>query len=173
MKILGFVGLVLAVAAMRFIPHPTNFTPLIAVALFAGAKSPSRWMAYVLPVAALWLGDLFIGTHHLMNIVALSLVLSTLIGHITENLRVRDGSRIVVWGASGFLASAAFFFLTNFAVWLTSNLYPLTTEGLITCFEMALPFFSNQLLSTWLFSGVLFGLWRVAEPFLQEARSTN
>ena len=52
-------------------------------------------------------------------------------------------------------SSVWFFLTTNFAVWLAWDFYPKTLEGLITCFTLALPFFTNTLLSTVIFTGIL------------------
>ena len=171
-KISSLAALVFVVAMARLIPHAPNFTPMLAVALFAGAKSPSRYLAYILPVLALWLGDLFLGTHGLMDITAVGLLIATLIGEFAERSPASRLKRVGIFMASGLAASVVFFMMTNVGVWTTSNMYPRTREGLWTCFAMALPFFSNQVLSTWLFTGVLFGIWRLVEPVLQPAPQT-
>lgn len=169
-RVFYFVAIVLAVAASRFIPHPPNFTPFLAVAMFAGAKFPSRWMAYLAPVAALWLSDLLKGTHYLMLVVALALMAATMIGQLSESAfeNHRPAGKIVGWGFSGLLASIVFFLITNFAVWWGSGIYPHTTDGLWNCYVMALPFFNNQVLSTWIFSAALFGVSAAVKPFTEE-----
>src|SRR5437660_6450950 len=50
-------GMVLLVAMTRLLPHPPNFTPLGALALFAGAQFRSRWAAFLVPLAAMLLSD--------------------------------------------------------------------------------------------------------------------
>lgn len=170
-----FILVVLVVALTRLIPHPPNFTPILALALFGGAKAPSRWMAYAAPVVALWLTDLIIGTHSLMGVVALAILAATMIGELAEGmLRGKSaGRKILGWGLSGLLASAVFFFVTNFAVWVSSGIYPHDAQGLWTCFVLALPFFHNQVLSTWLLSGMIFGVWTAVAPMLRAAHQTH
>lgn len=170
---LAFLGLIALLALTRFLPHPPNFSPMLAIALFAGAKAPKKWMGYLAPVLALWLGDLVIGIHYLMIITGLALVISTGIGAWTE-AKVSDASlakRILGWGGAGVGASVIFFLMTNYFVWQTSGMYPLTTEGLWNCYVMALPFFHEQILSTWIFSGALFTTWAVLEPSLVAQRT--
>lgn len=166
-----FVVTAVVLAAVRVIPHPPNFSPLLAVAIFAGGKATNRWFAYLMPIAALMLSDLKLGIHDLMPVVAVGLILSTFVGARAESMLARKEKMRAVfgWGVAGFLASLVFFVITNFAVWATSSgvgnelgIYPHTFEGLVSCFAMALPFFHNQVLSTWLFLGVFFGVSQFA-----------
>jgi hypothetical protein len=172
-KYISFAVLVLLVALARLIPHPPNFSPLLAVAIFAGAMSPSRWIGYVIPVLALVLSDLYFGAHDLMPVVAFCLIVCTAMGELTErwSLRASTGRRFGAFAATGLLASVFFFLVTNFAVWKTAKIYPLTSEGLWTSYVMALPFFQNQILSTWLFSLALFGVWATVPA--AESRNTK
>src|SRR6516164_7186766 len=52
------VGIILAAAAFRLIPHPANVTPIAAMALFGGAYFTSRMTALAVPLAAMALSDL-------------------------------------------------------------------------------------------------------------------
>jgi hypothetical protein len=71
------------------------------------------------------------------------------------------------WAGAGFGASALFFFITNYFVWQTSGMYNRTWDGLVTCFQMALPFFHEHLMATWMFSAITFCVWDyVVEPNL-------
>jgi len=164
-KIFAFLSLILFLALARFLPHPPNFTPMLALALFAGAKAPNRWLGYIVPVAALWLGDLVIGTHYLMIITGLTLLLATGVGAFTEKsvISFSPAKKVLGWAGAGLISSIIFFLVTNFFVWETSGIYPTTTEGLWNCYVLALPFFHEQILSAWIFSGVAFTAWAVIE----------
>jgi hypothetical protein len=170
-KTLGFIAIVLVCALMRLIPHPPNFTPMLAIALFAGAKSPHRGLAYFVPVLALLLSDFLLGMHNLMWVVAACLIVTTLIGSWSErHFASKTGyQRVGVWALSGLVASVLFFLITNIGVWAASEMYPHTGEGLWTCFVMALPFFHNQIVSTWVFAGVLFVMWDAIVPVFARA----
>lgn len=172
-RILTFVFLVAVLAAARLIPHPPNFSPMLAIALFAGAKAPQRWLAYAAPVLALWLSDWMVETHYMMMITGLCVLLTSGLGAASEKSlsHATTGKKVLGFAAAGFLASVIFFFVTNFFVWQTSGMYPLTQDGLWNCFVMALPFFHNQVLATWVFTGVAFGAWSLAEPNFALARN--
>jgi hypothetical protein len=64
-----------------------------------------------------------------------------------------------------FCASLFFWVLTNLGVWLSAGYYPLTVQGLILCYQMALPFLPAQLLSAVVFAA----LWAVVEYYLTPA----
>jgi hypothetical protein len=58
------VFLVVVGILMRLVPHPYNFTPVTAIALFAGAALSTR-IAFTLPLIIMIISDLIIGPHPL------------------------------------------------------------------------------------------------------------
>ena len=133
----------------------------MAISIFAGFVLPSP-LALLVPIAAAFTGDLFLGFHDLMWVVYLSLLPMVWLG---MRMPALEGKRRL-WlgmGLSGFFAAVLFFITTNLAVWWTSGMYPHTQAGLSTCFIMALPFFHNSLLATWAFLGG-FEVLRQAQP---------
>jgi hypothetical protein len=151
-------GMILAAAASRLIPHPPNFTPIAAMALFGGACFSDRRAAFLVPLAGLLASDLVIGFYRLMPIVYGSFALMVCLG-----FWLRD--RRTAWRVAGAgVISAVFFFLvTNFTVWALGSLYPKTPGGLIECYAAAIPFFRNMLLGDLFYAGVLFGGLALAE----------
>jgi hypothetical protein len=150
-------ALVVVTAASRAVPHPWNFTPMIAVALFGGARLARWWVASLVVLGCLALGDIAIGVfpYQGMAWVYGSMVLVVAIGRF-----VRE--RGVLGALLGALAGgAAFFAITNFAVWL-GGLYPHTPSGLADCYIAALPFYRNQIAGDLLFTGALFGAHALA-----------
>lgn len=158
--LLALVLIVLA-AALRIAPHPWNFTPLGAMALFSGAVLKDRRLAFLFPLVALFAGDLFIGFHKLIPIVYSSFLLSVLIGRFLQNRRT-----VLRIGTATLLGSAQFFLLTNFAVWWLLNSYPKTDSGLAACYLAGLPFFWNTLAGDSLYAALLFGSYALAEHFI-------
>ena len=155
MKIQSFgvlCGLIGIVALTRLLPHPPNFSPVVALALFGGAAFADRKLAYLVPLAAMLLADLFIGFHQTMVVVYLGMALVVLIG---RGLGEKRGAPVLVLGA--LIGSVTFFLVTNAGVWWASAIYPHSVAGLLTCYAAALPFFHNTVLATVLFSGLLFG----------------
>ncbi len=143
---------IVAAALLRLVPHPPNFSPIIAIALFGGAYFSHRGAAFIVPLLAMGIADLFLGFHQVMPFIYGSFLLIVGIGfYLKSNKRVLP----ILGGTIG--ASILFFLVSNFGVWLTGTMYPMTFSGLTACYTAAIPFFHNTLLSGLLYSGVLFG----------------
>jgi hypothetical protein len=148
---------VLAVAS-RVAPHPWNFTPMIAVALFAGARISRAWLAAVAVLACLALGDLAVGAFPYggMEWVYGPMLAVVLIGRVLTTRRTVLATLLAAL-AGGFV----FFVISNFGVWL-GDMYPHTPGGLAECYIAALPFYRNQIVGDLVFTGALFGLHALA-----------
>lgn len=158
--------IILIAAALRIAPHPWNFTPIGAMALFAGALVRNRSLAFLFPLLALFVGDMFIGLHKLMPVVYASFLLSVLIGRGLQNRRTP--ARLAV---ATLLGAIQFFLVTNFAVWQFLGSYPHTPAGLLSCYVAGLPFFWNTLAGDAFYVLVFFGGFAFAErmfPFERE-----
>lgn len=150
--------IVLAAVAARLAPHPPNFSPVFAALLFGGAclkKRDSIWY----PVALLAASDLVLtvgvfGMHFGWTDALgwLGFAAVALLGWWLRD-RITVG-RVLAASLAG---PAVFFLISNFTVWLSGLMYPLTWGGLVACYVAAIPFFGNSLLAGVLFSGVLFG----------------
>lgn len=149
--------LVLAVLS-RFLPHPPNFSPILAVSLFGGVYFANRWVSLLLPLVIMALSDVFIGFHALVPVVYGMFVLFALAGRWLKN-RLSVGTLAI----TGLLGSIAFFLVTNFFVWLTSGMYSLDADGLATCYVAAVPFFQNSLLGDAIYIPTLFGSFYLME----------
>lgn len=158
--------MILAAAASRLIPHPPNVASITAVALFGGAYLTDKRLAFVAPLAALFVSDLILGFYSHMEIVYGSFALVVCIGFWIQNNR----SALRIAGAA-LASSILFFVLTNFGVWAFGSLYPKTAAGLLACYVAAIPFFQNTLAGDALYTTVLFGGFALAEklfPILRE-----
>ena len=162
--ILAVVMIILA-AVLRIVPHPWNFTPIGAMALFSGAMFRDRRVAFLFPLVALFAGDLFIGLHRLIPAVYASFLLSVLIGTGLANRR----SMFRIGGAV-FLGALQFFLVTNFAVWQLFGTYPHTPSGLAACYIAGLPFFGNALAGDALYATLFFGIFALAEHLFPTLR---
>ena len=136
----------------RFISHAPNFTAVTAIALFGGVYL-NRKYAILLPLVLMMISDVFIGFHDTIFFTWGSFVLIAFIG-----LWVREHKRASTILASSIVSAILFFIITNFGAWL-SVLYPHTWNGFITCYTLAIPFFRNTLLSSVIYSTVLFGTY--------------
>ena len=63
------------------------------------------------------------------------------------------------------LSSIIFFLVTNFSVWAFTGMYDKTFSGLMVSYTMGLPFFKWSVISTLLYSGVLFGAYNLFEKY--------
>ncbi|MBT8127020.1 MAG: hypothetical protein KJP15_06015 [Gammaproteobacteria bacterium] len=144
--------IIFAVAVFRILPHPPNVSPIAAMALFGGAYFSDKRLAFLVPFLALLLSDLILGLHGTMLYVYGGFALTVVIGFwVRKQLNI---GRIAV-AAVG--ASILFFLLTNFGVWLTSGMYPMTADGLMQAYIAGIPFFQNSLLGNLIFTALLFG----------------
>ncbi len=146
------VGMVLAAALFRLFPHPPNFTPVAAMAIFAGAHIADRRLALLVPLAAMFASDALIGLHSAIVLVYVGMAISVVIG-----MQLKNKIRITTVAGASVLSSVLFFIITNFGVWLTTGMYAPNVSGLIASYVAAIPFFQNSLLGDALFSGLLFG----------------
>ncbi len=162
MRWLLLLAFIVAGVLFRWLPHPPNFTPLLAMALFAGAHIQHRGLALAVPLLAIGLSDLWLGTYPGMWAVYLGYALIVVSGFWWFKGSAGLGS----WGHRAALLTLApfiFFFVSNLGVWANGLLYPRTAEGLWLCYVMAVPFFPATLYSTWVYGLVLFGGWSLLE----------
>jgi hypothetical protein len=141
----------------RVLPHPDNFTPTMAIALFSGAVlAPS--LAFSIPLLLMMASDLAIGLHPLFWLVWGSFLAVTLLG---TWLKQRLGAgRMALATLSG---SLFFFVTTNLGVFFFTAMYPKTWEGLLQCFAMAVPFFRNSLAGDVLYTFSFFAVYLAAQ----------
>ena len=165
-RILALLSAILVAAALRLVPHPPNFTPIGAMALFSGAYLGRRAVAFAAPLAALLLSDLILGFYHGQATVYFSVALIVMIG-IVALTRV-SALRV---GAAALASSVLFFLITNLGMWLFSGFYPRTLAGLEACYVAAVPFFQNTVAGDLFYAALLFGGFALAEHFVPRLRA--
>ena len=127
----------------RVIPHPPNFSPVTAIALFSGLNFKDKRIAFSVPLFILFLSDLMIGISLINLFVYLGFITVVLLGSKIRSIKF----------GNILLASIIFFLLSNFGVWILG--YPKNFEGLLLCYTMAIPFFGYSIAGD-LFFGYLF-----------------
>jgi hypothetical protein len=167
-----FIGMIVAAALSRILPHPPNFAPISAIALFAGAYiADKKYLALAVPLLAMLLSDAVLemmtgwGFYSGMWVIYLCMALVTILG-----FRLAEHRSSVRIASFSLLASVMFFIITNLAVWASSGMYPHTTLGLQACFVAAIPFFQNSLAGDAFYAVVLFGTAALAERFAPALR---
>ncbi len=156
-------ALIFIAALSRVIPHPPNFSPIEAVALFGGAYFAKRHWALLVPLLALLASDLVLGAlngglyrDYLFSagylMVYVCIALSTVLGF---GLRGKvTGGRVLAYSLAG---SMLFFVVTNFGAWLSDPFYPKTAAGLVAAYVAGVPFFQWTVLGTLFYAALLFG----------------
>ena len=165
-RLIALLSAILVAAALRLVPHPANFSPIDAMALFSGAHLGRRWLALAAPLGALLLSDLLLGFYPGMLFQYAAVVLIVLLGSFAL-------ARIGVLRVAGaaLASSALFFAVSNFGVWLVGGMYPHTLVGLAGCYVAAIPFFQNTVAGDLFYAGVLFGGFALLERALPNVRA--
>lgn len=155
----------------RIIPIMPNFSPLGAVGLFGAAYFVKKWQAFFIPIVSIWLSDLFV------NNVIYAGYFSKFIWFYQGFYWQYGGYLLIVLAGIlifkkvnfhrvilGATASTAIFFLvSNFGVWASGTMYPSNFQGLITCYAAGIPFLKGTLMGDLFYSGILFGLFALAQ----------
>jgi hypothetical protein len=165
-RLIALVSAIAAAAALRLVPHPPNFSPIDAMALFSGAYLGRRALAFVAPLAALLFSDLVLGFYAGMWVQYLTVALVVVLG----SLAVRRFSVLRV-GTAAFASAVLFFVVTNFGSWALSGMYPHTASGLAACYVAAIPFFQNTVAGDLFYSGLLFGGFALLERAVPALRT--
>ena len=164
-RLTALLSAIVAAAALRLVPHPPNFSPIDAMALFSGAYLGRRAIAFVAPLAALLLSDLVLGFYHGVATVYATVALIVVIGWWLSSrptpLRI---------GAAAIASSVTFFVITNLGMWLFSGFYPVTYAGLVACYTAAIPFFQNTVAGDLFYSVLLFGGFALAQHLVPRLR---
>jgi len=150
-KYLPVILLIVLGVLCRFLPHPANFAPIGAMALFGGIYLPKK-LAIGLPLIAMFASDIFIGFYSwpIMLSVYLSFVLMAVIG-----LQVKKNKKFHTILSGTILGSLLFFLITNAMVWAAGTMYTKNLCGLLTSYYLAIPFFRNSLLGDLFYIGIL------------------
>ena len=130
---------------LRLIPHPPNFTPILAAGIFSGFYFRHFFLGLFIIILSMFIGDLYLGFHDTMFFTYISLSIAVMFGLFIKQLKF---SGIIF---SGLVSSICFFLITNFGAWITLDMYEKNFAGLMSSYTLAIPFFQNTLISTFLY----------------------
>lgn len=150
---LAVTGIIILAVVIRLFPHLPNFTPIAAIALFAGTYMKRKELAFAVPIGALLISDLFLGFHQTMIAVYAGFAITVMLGfYLRRSVKVQN---IML---ASLASSVIFYVITNFAVWASGMVgYPYTLEGLMQSYIAAIPFFRNSLLGDLFYNAAFFG----------------
>ncbi|MFW6061073.1 MAG: DUF6580 family putative transport protein [Phycisphaeraceae bacterium] len=168
------IGILLAAVVVRLLPHPPNFVPIGAMALFGGAMFANRRAAFLLPLAVMLVSDLLLGAlvYGRSVLWGMPFVYTGFLVYVALGRLVRRRITPLRVGGAALTGSVAFFIITNFGTWLRGTLYPMTWEGLVACYTAAIPFFRHTIAADLFYSAVLFGGFALAQRYITALHET-
>ena len=169
-KLLLAIAMLVVIFLGRVMPHPYNFTPVIAITLLSSYVFKSKYMSLGVPLVAFWLSDLFInnviyaGYYSEFTFLSAgmfwtygSILLIALLG--SSILKKISSGKVALASLSG---STLFYLISNFGVWLASPMYAKSIAGLFLCYSLALPFYGSSLAGDLMYSVLFFGVYHLA-----------
>ena len=157
------ISLIIIGILLRFIPHTANFTPVAAIAIFAGVYLNKK-QAFIVPFLLMVLSDIFLGMHNVVLFTWGSFILVTCLGILAKNHKT-----FKVIASTSVVSSVLFYLITNFGVWVM-GWYPQTAKGLLDCYILGLPFLRTFTVATLVYTVVFFGAY---EFIASKVRSTK
>ncbi len=162
-RLLTLGAIIIGLALTRLLPHPVNFSPMAAIALFGGAYLMKNSQKYGIMLLAAILSDVLVNSI-LYSYYDLGYIIQA------DTLGIYACYMFFVWmgssiktanvksvGTRSLIASAVFFLVSNLLVWQGSGFYTSDWSGLVACYTAALPFLQNSFAGDLLFSAVTFG----------------
>ena len=136
---------VIILVQSRILPHPPNFTPILAIGIFSGFYFKKFYLSFFILILSMFIGDIYLGFHNTMFFTYAALSIPVMMGLFINKLKITSIF------SSSLLSSICFFLITNFGAWITLDMYEKNLSGLINSYILAIPFFHNTLISTFLF----------------------
>lgn len=165
-RLIALLSAIAVATALRLVPHPPNFSPIDAMALFSGAYLGRRALAFAAPLGAMLFSDLILGFYPGVWITYIAIAVIVPIGWVA--LQRRSSLRI---GLATVAGSIAFFILSNFGTWALSGMYAHNFVGLYACYAAALPFFQNTIAGDLFYAVLLFAGFALAERLAPRLRA--
>ncbi len=169
-RFLTIVSLIFTAALLRLIPHAPNFSPIGALALFGGAYLNRKYLAYIIPIAAMIVSDLFLPFYGIEVLITYAgFLISIFIGTQLKNN--------LTWynlALGSMVSSFAFFLITNFVFFYPASMGPLYTHdlaGVMNSYIAGWPFFQNTFASDLVYNGILFGAFYLLQVNIPELRT--
>ena len=150
------IGIFIALAASRFVPHPPNFTSLLALSFYIPALIGIRYLPSL--IVSFILTDFIIGFHS----VSLFTWGSVLIVGLISKFFI---SSLMTRITGSLIGACIFFIVTNFGVWSLGS-YGYTIEGFLICYTLAIPFFTYNIISTLIFSVIIESVYKFKNKFI-------
>lgn len=161
------IGIIIVAAFGRLIPHPLNFAPIGAMALFGGHYFEKKWQAFAVSAGSWWLSDLVLNNFlynryftgfTLLSTSFITVAISLIIIILIAKLVIKKVTIFNVLSGS-LMASLTFFLITNFGSYI--ELYPQNIIGLEAAYDAGIPYFKNTILGDLVYSAIIFGIYQL------------
>ena len=176
------ISFIILASLSRFIPHIQNFSPIGAISLFGAAFFKSKWKAFLIPISATWISDLFLnniiyseyysgftwfyeGSHWQFFSYALIILLGLSL--------YKNNINLTKLGLGAFGSTLIFFLVSNFGVWFSGVIYTKNFAGLVSCYVAGIPFLKGTVLGNLFYVPILFGSYYLMEIRFPSLRKTN
>src|SRR3989339_2238669 len=157
--LISYTVIILLAVFARLTPHAPNFAPIGGLALFSGSHFKKK-IALLIPLAAMFLSDIFLGFHKTIPYVYASFIIIALIGGLIKTNKWQSLLK------ASLISSILFFLITNFGVWATGSMYQKNLSGLIQSYGFGIPFFRNTLISDLFYTFSFFYGYRFLSSFV-------
>jgi hypothetical protein len=177
-RFIVITSIVVLAAVSRLLPHAPNFTPVGAMALFAGAYISNRFLAFLIPALAMVLSDALMGFNGWYFAEQTVAVYGTYLLITALGLTLQQHKGAVRVGLMSLVSSVLFFVITNLFVWVGGfthkpELYTLDASGLLNCYAAAIPFFDRTLASDLFYNAILFGGFYLLQLNIPALKTSN
>jgi len=168
-NILLIIIISLIALSARLISHSPNFSPLASVMLFTGVYGQSK-KYIIIPLIALFISDVFLGFYKMEIMLAVygSLTLISVLG-----FWLKKNKNVLNIASSSLAAALLFFLISNGAVWYFGSWYRHDLSGLALCYNLAIPFFKNTLISNIIYASLLFGVYETVSQLIKQKITAN
>ncbi len=150
--------LILLGAVLRVLPHPANFAPIAATALFGAVYLKDKRQALILPLAAMMVSDVFIGFDGFQSRLV---IYGTFFAIGAIGLWIRNHKNIYTVIGGSIFGSVLFYGVTNLVILYPPKMYAHTWAGQMQSYTNALPFFRYTLAGDLFYVALFFGLYEL------------
>ncbi len=157
-QFLAIISIIFVASLTRLLPHPPNFTPIAAMAIFGGVHFSKKWLAFAVPLLSLLVSDMLLPYGFYEGMVW---VYACFAAMVCIGFWIRSNANPVSLVFGSLVASVFFFLASNFGVWIGSNFYTHDFWGLMTCYVAGIPFFRNSILGDLTYTLLLFSAYEV------------
>ena len=163
-KLIAAIILMVVGIIFRLLQIAPNFTPMTAIALFGGAYLLDKRLSVIVTIASLFISDVLLAkmNHYPVLHDTIFFVYGAYLLIVFLGWKLQNGKfSFLTAGGFAVLSSVLFFVVSNIGVWLVGVLYPVTLDGLFSCFTNAIPFYKYTFIGDVVYTLLFFGIYNL------------